>query len=332
MTSLSMTTTPIISKSGDLPRNATDSPDNVNSDISSRLTGLDQCYVSKVLHMLGFGNRSTGCHQTMRGNAADHAHCASKLQEKKCVTLPSQSVAKQTWMLYGGESPSCCGDFSFASASPAVAYVADGVGHNYQGAARDTRDKIAQVWEAFNADLTSPELNMTTHDDALCDRLRDLSNQFEAHCKGSTLSLAWLANEGCCDVLKTVNIGDSAILLRRAGQWHVVQGYDDPSVHMNLPVDLREVSIVETPLFDGDIILGVTDGVFDVLKSDSGDIDTVFHRLNTLVSDDASSSEIGANIKQYAEEHIPIDNPDDCSYFVMSYQPNQVAGQKSMRG
>ena len=259
-------------------------------------------------------------------------------QQSSAVHLAPVSVAGDRWMLYeknDSSDLSCCGDFCFASSAPVVAHVSDGVGHNFRGPFQNTVAKLGRAWKNFHQDLSGGDSTVLIDEQKLVDRLNQLSLELESVGKGSTLSLAWLVHNRDDDdddeevpiraasnsfTLKTVNVGDSTILLRRGRQeWELVQGYNDKSSRNKLPDDFSADCIVETKSIQtNDIIVGLTDGVLDVLKATAQSNESIFAKLHKVVGTSSNANGVLGRIQEFTRANVDaVEDPDDCSCFVI---------------
>ena len=239
----------------------------------------------------------------------------------RSVTLDGPSVSNAVWILYEGEFPNCCGDFSYSSPSPAFAYVADGTGHNFQGEYQLTRAKMAKAWDSFNQDLKSQSSDNIDDLEALfVDRIKQLSNDFENIGKSSTLSFAWFVDTPQGSELSSINLGDSAIFLRRSDTWVHVQGHNDDTSDYELPYDTYHLcpKIIKNPISENDVAIGITDGVIEALSGFKAPILDISDKLNEVIGDAKTADEIKDRLFEYTKAHIPDENPDDSKLFCLS--------------
>jgi len=239
----------------------------------------------------------------------------------RSVAVSNSSLSSATWILYEGEYPACCGDFSYSSPSPAVAYVADGTGHNYQGIYRNTRTKMAETWASFNHGLAQSNTmdNVNDMEELFTGCIKQLSTDFENIGKSSTLSFAWFVDTRSGSELRTINLGDSVIFHRNREGWQHIQGHNDETSDNEIPYDTFyfEPKIVKTTINENDVVIGLTDGVVEALVGMKGSISSITNKLNEIIGDATEANEIKEALKSYTYQNIPDENADDCSCFVM---------------
>ena len=212
----------------------------------------------------------------------------------------------ERWVMYETNTfPECCVDFCFDSST--VSYVVDVVGHNYSHLA--IAKQLGTVFDAFSDDI------ITQNKDSMVDRIHQLSSEVEHVGRSATLAICWVDRQQ----IKCINIGDGALIARIDGKLQLLRGFHDDTSSMELAGDIRGLEVFEVYLSSNDFILGLTDGILDLLSKRQKDVTFLLENLNEAIGEACTPVSICSNIKEWCLLNPP-QNPkkaDDCACFVM---------------
>jgi hypothetical protein len=187
------------------------------------------------------------------------------------LKIPPRNYHKQQWNLWNPENPDdTLGVVDFAMKIGNTMFcIMDTVGHNYGNKNQlDKKIQVLEIWDKFREIVEDGLTCNKLVSECVVDALKTIHVDFETVGKTSTFSCVYFTKQGMFTKTITatvVHLADSAIFhySPAAQGLEQVTTLDKPFKDSELGSTISNIQVREFTVQSGDVIFGITDGVFE---------------------------------------------------------------------